>query len=335
MARLRSLTCALALGFTMIAGSSAARADDPKPTDHSLDGIGTATDPNADESGDDSVNDDPSAADAETTKDDASTTSVAKKARTTKATYPVELVNRPMTLTQNTAEIAIDAPMFFGGSVDAAETTAPSLGARATQVLHAAYGVTQDLQVGVSYGFGTERLSPPMGVKGFEAGKAFSVDSAYTIVPDHLAVSLSLPFYADPFAMSITIGAPFKVNVTDEFALVGGQDLVEISTNKWPVRTSDPEFNLDEISHEAVDVPYSTGAVNVQFGGIVQLKKNVAIFGGTRLHFEDFKGDDLPVPLFLGLTWSKWNLDLGGRLGFARLDESGSFGIALSAAYRL
>jgi hypothetical protein len=67
----------------------------------------------------------------------------------------------------------------------------------------------------------------------------------------------------------------------------------------------------------------------------VQLKPNVALSGTTRMHFEDFKGDDLPVALFFGLTWSKWNMDLGGRLGFTRLDEGKSFGVAISAAYRL
>ena len=329
MARLRSVPCALALGFTLLA-TSAAHAQTGGD-----EGIGTATDPNVDESDDSSINDDPSQADAETTKDDEAAAAVKARPRTTKATYPVELTRRPMTLPQNTAEISLDAPIVFGGTVDHAASTAPDLGARATQVLRAAYGVTQDIQVGVSYGFGSERLSPPDGAKGFEAGKAFSLDGAYTVVPDHLAVSLSLPFYADPFATSLTLGAPFRINVGEQLALVGGQDLVEIAINKWPVRIGDPEFNLDQAARGEGDVSPSKGAVNLQFGAQVQLKKHIALSGFTRIHFEDFVGDDLRVPLWLGVTWSKWNLDLGGRLGFARLDESDSFGVALSVAYRL
>src|SRR6266545_6536852 len=101
MALPRSLTCALALAFTTLAASSAARADEPKPDNSGVEGIGTATDPNVDESGDTSVNDDPSKADAETTKEDDANTRVVKKARTTKATYPVELTLRPLTLPEN------------------------------------------------------------------------------------------------------------------------------------------------------------------------------------------------------------------------------------------
>jgi hypothetical protein len=323
MARLRSLPSVLAFGFTVLV-ALAAYADDETP-----EGIGTASDPNVDESGDTSVNDDPSKADAETTRDDDAAVAVKKVVRPTKATYPVALIARPMTLTQNTAEISIDAPIVFGGNND--------LGARATQVLRASYGVTQDIQVGVSYGFGAERLDPPEGLKSYEAGKAFSIDGAYTEIPDHLAVTLSLPFYADPFAMSLTLGAPFRFRLGDKLAIVGGQDLIEISLNQWPVRVAEPEFNIAEATF--ADMPgfeaVSSGAVNLQFGALIQLKPNVALSGYTRLHFEDFNGDDLPVPLFVGITWSKWNVDLGGRIGFESLDDGGSFGIGLSAAYRL
>lgn len=335
MARLRSLTCALVLGLATLAASSVARADDPKGGSNN-EGIGTATDPNADESGDTSVNDDPNQADAETTKEENPTAAVARKGRITKATYPVEVIHRPMTLPENTAEISLDAPVYFGGPVDNSEAGSVDIGARATQVLRAAYGVTQDIQVGVSYGFGSERLSPPEGAKGFEAGKAFSVDGAYTVLPEHLAVTLSLPFYADPFASSLIVGAPFRINMSDKLALVGGQDFLEVAFNKWPVRTWDPEFNLGQAVRDTPGAtPFSKGAVNVQFGAQVQVKPNVLISGWTRIHIENFENDDTPVSLYGAVMWSKWNLDLGARLGFYRLDEVGSFGIGLSAAYRL
>jgi hypothetical protein len=333
MARPRSFTCAFVLSLTALAGSSIAHADDPKGGDNQ--GIGTATDPNADESGDNSVNDDPNQADAETTKDENPSAQISAKPRTTKATFPVELIHRPMTLPENTAEISLDVPLVFGGTVDATDTAYKVKG-RATEVLRASYGVTQDIQVGVSYGFGTERLSPETGQKGFEAGKAFSIDGGYTIIPEHLGVTLSVPFYADPFAASLTIGAPFRINMSDKLALFGGGDLVEIALNKWPVRTWDPEFNLYQA---ALDSPgmtsFSRGAVNLQFGALVQLEKNIALSAWTRIHFEDFGDGDPPVPLFLGLAWSKWNIDLGARIGFARLDEGESFGLGVFAAYRL
>ncbi len=329
MARLRTLSSAFALGLTVLVASSPALADDPPPSG-GVDGIGTAEDPNI--ADDTSINDDPSKADAVTAEDETSSdTGVTKKPRITKATYPVEINHRPMTLPQYTAEISLDAPIVFGGEAE----TDPGL--RATQVLRAGYGVTHDIQVGVSYGFGLQLFDPPEGAKSFEAGKAFSVDVAYTILPDHLAVSVSLPFYADPFASSVTIGAPFRFKMGDKLAIVGGQDLIEIGFNKWPVRVADPEFNLGQayLDQNPGQAQVSSGAINLQFGAVVELKPNLALSGTTRLHFEDFNGDDLPVPLFFGLTWSKWNLDLGGRLGFVRLDETKSFAVALSAAYRL
>ena len=62
---------------------------------------------------------------------------------------------------------------------------------------------------------------------------------------------------------------------------------------------------------------------------------NLALTATFRYHVEDFKSELAVSSLFAGLVWSKWNLDLGGRLGFGALDVSDSFGIGLFAAYRL
>ena len=59
------------------------------------------------------------------------------------------------------------------------------------------------------------------------------------------------------------------------------------------------------------------------------------VFGTFNIRFEDFSSEDQPISLFAGATWSKWNIDLSGRLGWSKLDEGDSFGLGLFAAYRL
>src|SRR5512134_3215981 len=60
--------------------------------------------------------------------------------RFTKRDYPTELVRRPMTLAAQQAEVSLDMP--FSGN-----DGSPAL----TQVLRGAFGVTVDLQLGVTY----------------------------------------------------------------------------------------------------------------------------------------------------------------------------------------
>src|SRR5215510_2297875 len=69
--------------------------------------------------------------------------------RYTKADYPTEIVKRPLTLAAEQAQVSLDMPFVAGDGH-------PTL----TQILRAAFGVTQDFEVGLSYSIGLERLSP-------------------------------------------------------------------------------------------------------------------------------------------------------------------------------
>jgi hypothetical protein len=265
----------------------------------------------------------PNDPDAMTTKSDDDDATAMAKVRPTKATYPIAVIERPLTLTRNQAEVTLDVPVVFDVG--------------ATQVLRGGFGVTQDIQVGVSYAVGLERFKTEGTQKGFEPGKALSIDGAYTVIPDHLAVTLSIPLYFSPFAASVSIGAPFRVRLHKKFALIGGNDLLAVAFNRWPVVVADPAYNL---AQTAFDVPgqgsFDRGILNINAGAQVQYKPNLVFTGMFGIHFPDFSDSARPVSATVGATWTRGkNLDVGARLGMSDLSSSDTFGLAISAAYRL
>lgn len=247
--------------------------------------------------------------------------------RYTKKTYPIEVTKRPLTLTKYQAEISLDAP-FVTNEGNAAMW----------QVLRGAYGITQDLEVGITYSFGLINLSGEG--DGFIAGKAFSFDGGFTFWPQHWAVRGSLAFYVDPdnFGMGINLGAPFRFTIGDRWAIFGLHDLLQIGIVKMPVDVANPGYN------EAIVV--STGAglseepvgnLAINAGAMYQLQPNVVLYGTMGLYYPDFEQSAQTFPMFLGGTWSKdAKLDVGGRLGFTDPDQGfDAFALSVYAAYRL
>jgi len=250
-----------------------------------------------------------------------------KKQRYTKKTYPLELVKRPLTLAAAQAEISLDSPFLMGSGN-------PTL----WQVLRARYGITRDIEGGITYSFGLLNLSPPDGVETFEPGKGFSFDGAYTIWAEHLAVAMSLPFYVDPdaFGMGFNLSIPFRVNLGSRWAIFGGQDLLQVRIVKMPVDPANPGANLAIVAASAGGGEEPRGNLAINVGGMFQFKPNVAIYATMGFRYLDFEDTGAPVSLFGGATWSRHNrLDLGGRLGFLDMDNSDSFSLSVYAAYRL
>lgn len=314
--------------YPLLAGAQATKgADQSKPPE----GIGTAEDPLAgqeevEEDDTATTYDDPNDPDAVTTRD--SSRRGKQAVRYTKGTYPIEAIDRPLTLAASQFEISLDVPV---------EAIGADGGPFMTQVLRAGYGVTTDLQIGVAYGIGLELLNPPEGAKAFEAGKAFSLDAAHTILPGNLAAQLSLPFYADPFAWSVSLGVPFRVKITDKIAFVGGQDLVAITLVRFPVDPAQPWMNVAHVALDAVGAARNDGHVNLNFGAQIQAKRNLAFTAKLGLYFPDFDDNNDRVYTLLGAAWSKNpKLDIGGRLGVGDLGRMGdTFGLAVFVAYRL
>lgn len=301
-------------------------------------GIGTAEDPNIPDEpegdDDDATADEPGDADAVTVGDLEGTTK--KKApRITKKTYPLAVIDRPVTLAAAQTEVSLDVPITLGvqdvGGNDLAS-------AMMTQVIRGTYGITQDLQVGIAYGVGRELLGKESGIMGFEAGKAFSLDGGYTVIPGMLAGTAGLAFFAgDPFAMSLALGAPFRVSLGKKLAVIGGQDLLTFKLVKMPVSVSDPNQNITTAADIAINGSAPNVLLNVTFGALIQAKPNVALTGLIGF-LSTFEGERQPVSLTFGVTWSQSpKLDFSARAGLRSLDRDidQSFGMGLFVAYRL
>jgi hypothetical protein len=245
-----------------------------------------------------------------------------------KEDYPIEIIKRPLTLAASQAEVSLDVPFVSGDAT-------PLL----TQVLRGAYGVTRDVQLGLTYSFGLERLNAPPGTDGYEAGKAVSIDAAYTILPGYLAASLKVPVYlsGDNFGLGLILGAPFRVELFDRFAVFGGTDLVHIKITGMAVDAADPAFIAGELALKARGAVTSAGSVNATVGALYQVRPQAALFASFGIAWLDFSANDQPVSLFAGGTYSpQRTIDIGGRVGFASLAHAGqSFTLAVTVALRL
>jgi hypothetical protein len=245
-----------------------------------------------------------------------------------KREYPRELVLRPLTLAAEQAEVAIDMPFV-------ARDGHPTL----HQILRGAFGVTVDLQLGVTYTVGLERFSAEGEEKGFEVGKAVSLDAAYTIIPGYLAAQLRLAFYADPdvFGLGLILGVPFKITIGREWAVFGGADLVSVKLKEFAVDPADPASNLRDVDNVGRGVDTDSGSVDFTGGVAYQAKPNLAVWGTIGVGWPNFDTNDQPFALFTGLTFSPRRFwDIGARVGFLALDEPAeSFSVGVFAALRI
>lgn len=247
--------------------------------------------------------------------------------RFSKRTYPDELVRRPLTLAEEQIKVALEVPFVLGDGH-------PTL----TQILSGAYGLTRDLELGFTYGFGLERLNPERGEDGYAAGKAFSLDASYTLFPQLVAAQLRLAFLADSdrFGMALVLGAPFKIELGSRWAIFGGQDLVRIRLTGLPVDPTNPAETEAQLAIAARQGQTSRGSVNLNVGVLFQAQPDLALHATFGTSWLDFSGDDQPFSLFAGVTYTFLHMcDIGGRIGFYRLDEpADSFSLAAYIAAR-
>jgi hypothetical protein len=240
--------------------------------------------------------------------------------RYTKADYPLEVIRRPMTLAEGQLQVGLDVPFVIGG---------PSL----TQVLRGSYGIDQDLEIGLTYGFGLTVLSPTS----YEAGKAFSLDGAYTVVPGILAAQLRLGFNAQPFALGVSAGAPFRFTIGGRWAVFGGHDLVQVRVVKFPVDAGDPAYNVGTIAWLDAGGSEPVANVNVNLGGLYQARPDVAVYMTFGTVYRHRFTKSAAHPIFVGATWARSQVfDLGARVGIGDASAAGdTFTFALYGAYRL
>jgi hypothetical protein len=252
----------------------------------------------------------------------------AERPRYTKSDYPTEIVLRPLTLPVGMGQLSLDVP-FVAGDGD------PTF----TEVLRAGYGVTQDIEIGATYSLGLERPSAKTGEDKFTAGKALSLDGAYTIVPQLLAAQARLAFLfdSDHFGMGLILGVPVKLELGDRWALFGGQDLLHIKLKALPVDAADVAGNVAQLAALGRGVEGSRGSIDVKVGAAFQAEADIALYSIFGVAFPDFSNNEQPWSLFLGATYSSGRtFDLGARIGFEMLDKpKDSFSIAGYAAVRM
>ena len=251
----------------------------------------------------------------------------AEQPRYDKRGYPIERVKRPLTLAAEMAELDLDVPMVLNDSH-------PLL----TQTISPAYGITTDLEVGLTYSIGLERLSPETGQDGFEVGRAVSLDGTYTLIPRYLAVQARFAFYIDPdvFGIGLILGLPYKIEIGDTWAIFGGADLVRLRLKEFAVYPEDPAANLFNVSEIARGVEPGIGSARLTTGVLFQARADIALDATFALE-RNFETDDQIYALFAGVTFSPSRMvDLGAHLGFRSLDRTAeTFTAALRAALRI
>jgi hypothetical protein len=242
---------------------------------------------------------------------------VENKAAPEPETYPQEVVLRPVTLLGGMGQAAVDFPI--GGNP-----------VGATGLLDVDYAVTHDIQVGIRYGLGA------VGDAGFTAGKAASIDAVYRL-HKYAGVQLSVPMYFSPYAMGVTVGIPAKLVLFDKLSLSAGEDLVTFRGYRFAPNVADARENEGLADAYATNTILPRGEINILATLLYQRSPKLAFGGEFGIRAVDFSTSDAPVPLFFRLSYSPSDkLDIGGRVGFGRLDSAAdSFGGSLFAAFRM
>ena len=272
---------------------------------------------------------------AATVEDPATTTVPTAKKPTG---YPIQEVLRPITLPQNISEISI-APHF---------QVSPFL---ANDAVHARYGITSKVQIGITYAyFGAydrsavnTALSSKIGV---HSGKAFGVDVT-VLLQDWLAVRVGVPFYVNPTAFGLQLGAPIKFTFGDKFAIGGLDDLLTLRLSKFAPSFYQEIYNAQAAQHDTTNTQQSNGHLRFSFYGEYQQSDKLAFIGrigidsdlgatsgGGGAGTNNTAGNATFIRAGLELSPRHW-FDIGGSVGWDDLTTLGTFGPQLYLALRI
>jgi hypothetical protein len=259
-------------------------------------------------------------------------TTVVVPPTTTRPTgYPIEEALRPITLPANMSELAIDPHLQFSPF-------------EATMDLHARYGITRQVQLGLTYVLAGVYHDPFTQAQalGIHSGKAVGLDVT-VLLQDWIAIKVGVPIYIDPVAVSLTIGVPIKFTFGDKFAIGGLDDLLSIKLHRFPPSFYQEVDNAVSAQQDTTSTTQSKGDLRISVYGIYQQQKNLAIIGRFGFDEQDFSGENNDngyggVQTFLrgGFDYSprRW-CDLGLSIGFDDLAHGGTFGPAGYVALRI
>jgi hypothetical protein len=311
-----SLALAVPLALADVAAAQGKRPPADPPTDAPADAAPAEPLPSTDERGDPAgASENPVA--PETPWDAKPEVEAVKAAPAAPEPYPLERVRRPLVLPRRTLEIGLDAPM----------TTAEPERIGAT--VRAAFGVTNEAQVGLRYHLGTAASGESFG------GKAFALDVRYAVFR-WLAPQISLPVHLGPYAQGLVLAAPMKFTFLGKLAIEVGNDLVGIKLSRFLPSTRDQAENAALEQLEATSGLVPDGELNL--GGRATWQFDPKLAGDLRYNIRmiDFESSGAPNELTVGVAYSTSSrIDFSARTGFLDLDEAESFAFELGAALRL
>lgn len=236
--------------------------------------------------------------------------------------YPMQEVARPLTLHRFQTEIGLDTRNVGSPFVNGF-------------TLRGRFGITPKIQANLAYNIGGI-YDDGGGSTRFNTGKAVAIGATVQL-QSWLAASISLPMYLEPFAASLTLGAPMKFRFGERVALTLAEDVIDVRLTEFVPSLSDESAN--ELQAGRVGTNTTTNKGNLRFGGaaIYQYKPNLAIIGRLAVSFIDFKSIDIGYLLKAGAQLSvRKNVDVAALLGFDDLEEADkTFGVTLSAQVRL
>jgi hypothetical protein len=221
--------------------------------------------------------------------------------------------------------------MMSEAGIDVRNNIDPYIG---NSTLRGRFGITRQIQVGLEYNIGGF-YDQGDGVK-FNTGKSIGIDVTY-LIKDFVGARIALPFYLDPFAMGVTLGAPMKFRIGDKLAIGGFNDLLSITIVEFVPSTTNEAYN--EVRAMAVDTGSSQPAGNFRLSayGLYQQSPKLAFGGEMAITLEDFSDSDIPYSLLGKLQYSTSNkLDFGALAGFNDLsDASKSITLNIYAQLRI
>ena len=294
------------------AGSAVQMAEDPPPSDME----GTNENPDAPKTGEGSAE-------------------VKVVAPTVKRVgYPIEEVQRPITLPQNMSEVSL-APHA---------RIKPYAGADA---LRARYGITRQVQLGLTYLLGGIYDDPRTMTTdkiGFHPGKAVGLDVT-VLLKDWLAVRVGVPVYIDPVAVGLVLGAPLKFVLTEKIAIGGMDDFVTIKIHRFAPTFYQEVQNVANAQISELGTA-SRGELRFTGFGVYQHSPKMALIGrfgvitdlGTGGGGAAGASSSSAATSFIrgGFQYSpRKYLDLGLSIGFDDLSVVGSFAPAGFLAVRI
>jgi hypothetical protein len=251
--------------------------------------------------------------------------------------YPIEEALRPITLPANMSEISISPHAqlspYFGGDA-----------------IHARYGITPKVQIGLTYVFASiydrQMVDPGLSSKyGLHSGKAFGLDVT-VLLQNWLAVRVGVPFYIDPLAFSLQLGAPIKFTFGDKYAIGGLDDLLNITLDKFAPSLYQDVYNAIGAQNETNGTQQSRGHLRFSAYGIYQQSPRLALIGRIGLDNDlglgggggagTSSGGGSATFIRAGLQYGvRRYFDLGASLGWDDLSTLGSFGPAGYLALRI